>query len=225
VSFVRGRATLVNRVQKLLERTNLNLCSVLSNVLGVTGRAILTALFAGETDAHTLAELARGQLRKKRPQLEEALQGRLRPHQSFVLAQLLTELLTQIDGLDETIAHFDAQIQAACAVVSEEAAVVALLDTIPGVALTTAQVLVAEIGTDLRRFPSAAAFSAWVGLAPGNNESAGTQRSGRTRKGNTWLRAVLVQAAQAAAHMKQTALAARYRRIAASPHAAGPKRR
>jgi transposase len=211
VSFVRERATLVNRVQKLLESTNLKLSSVLSNVLGVTGRAILTALLAGETDPHTLADLARGQLRKKHPQLEEALQGRLRPHQSFVLA----ELLTQIDGLDETIAHFDAQIQAACAVVSEEAAVVALLDTIPGVALTTAQVLVAEIGTDMRRFPSAAALSAWVGLAPGNNESAGKQRSGRTRKGNTWLRAVLVQAAQAAAHMKQTALAARYRRIAA----------
>jgi transposase len=211
VSFVRERATLINRVQKLLESTNLKLSSVLSNVLGVTGRAILTALVAGETDPHTLAELARGQLRKKRPQIVEALHGRLRPHQSFVLA----ELLAQIDGLDETIAHFDAQIQAACAVDAEEAAVVALLDTIPGVALTTAHVLVAEIGTDMHRFPSAAALAAWAGLAPGNNESAGRQRSGRTRKGNTWLRAVLVQAAQAAAHMKQTALAARYRRIAA----------
>jgi transposase len=211
VSFVRERATLVNRVHKLLESTNLKLSSVLSNVLGVTGRAILTALVAGETDPHTLADLAKGQLRKKRAQLEQALHGHLRPHQSFVLA----ELLTQIDSLEETIARFDAQIQAACAVVSEEAAVVALLDTIPGVALTTAQILVAEIGTDMRRFPSAAALSAWVGLAPGNNESAGKQRSGRTRKGNTWLRAVLVQAAQAAAHMKQTALAARYRRIAA----------
>ena len=94
---------MINRVQKLLESTNLKLSSVLSNVLGVTGRAILTALLAGETDPHTLADLARGQLRKKRPQLEQALHGRLRPHQSFVLA----ELLTQIDGLDETIAHFD----------------------------------------------------------------------------------------------------------------------
>jgi transposase len=211
VSFVRERATLVNRVQKLLEGSNLKLCSVLTNVMGVSGRAILSALLAGETDPQTLAELARGQLRKKRTQLAQALQGRLRPQQSFVL----TELLTQIDTLDETITRFDLQIQAACAAAAEEAEVVALLDTIPGVATTTAQILVAEIGTDMQRFASAAALASWAGLAPGNNESAGRQRSGRTRKGNTWLRAVLVQAAQAAAHTKHTSLAARYRRIAA----------
>jgi len=202
---------LVNRVQKLLEGANLKLCSVLTNVMGVSGRAILSALLAGETDPQTLAELARGQLRKKRAQLAQALQGQLRPHQSFVLA----ELLTQIDALDETITRFDLQIQAACAAAAEEAVVVALLDTIPGVAPTAAQILVAEIGTDMQRFPSAAALASWAGLAPGNNESAGRQRSGRTRKGNTWLRAVLVQAAQAAAHTKHTSLAARYRRIAA----------
>jgi transposase len=211
VSFVRERATLVNRVQKLLEGANLKLCSVLTDVMGVSGRAILSALLAGETDAQTLAELACGQLRKKRAQLAQALQGQLRPHQSFVLA----ELLTQIETLDETIARFDAQIQAACAAAADEAVVVALLDTIPGVSTTTAQILVAEIGTDMQRFPCAAALAAWAGLAPGNNESAGQQRSGRTRKGNTWLRAVLVQAAQAAAHTKHTSLAARYRRIAA----------
>jgi transposase len=211
VSFVRERATLVNRVQKLLEGSNLKLCSVLTNVMGVSGRAILSALRAGETDPQTLAELACGQLRKKRAQLAQALQGQLRPHQSFVLA----ELLTQIDTLDETITRFDLQIQAACAATAEEAVVVALLDTIPGVAATTAQILVAEIGTDMQRFPSAAALASWAGLAPGNNESTGRQRSGRTRLGNTWLRAVLVQAAQAAAHTKHTSLAARYRRIAA----------
>jgi transposase len=104
---------------------------------------MLSALLAGETDPQTLAELARGQLRKKRTQLAQALQGRLRPHQSFVL----TELLTQIDTLDETITRFDLQIQAACAAAAEEAEVVALLDTIPGVATTTAQILVAEIGS------------------------------------------------------------------------------
>jgi len=145
VSFVRERATLVNRVQKLLEGTNLKLCSVLTNVMGVSGRAILSALLAGETDPQTLAELARGQLRKKRAQLAQALQGHLRPHQSFVLA----DLLTQIDTLDETIARFDTQIQIACAAVADEAVVVALLDTIPGVAPTAAQILVAEIGTDI----------------------------------------------------------------------------
>lgn len=128
---------------------------------------------------------------------------------------MLAELLTQIETLDETIARFDAQIQSACAAAADEAVAVALLDTIPGVSTTTAQILVAEIGTDMRRFPCAAAWAAWAGLAPGNNESAGQQRSGRTRKGNTWLRAVLVQAAQAAAHTKHTSLAARYRRIAA----------
>jgi transposase len=155
--------------------------------------------------------LATGQLRKKRPQLEPAVQGRLRPHQSFVLP----ELLAQIESLEETIARFDAQIRDACAARDDAAQVVALLDTIPGIAEGTAQVLVAEIGTDLSRFPSAAALAAWAGLAPGHNESAGRQRSGRTRKGNVWLRTALVQAAQAAAHMKHTALAARYRRIAA----------
>jgi hypothetical protein len=117
--------------------------------------------------------------------------------------------------LDETIARFTAQIQTTCAQDAAEAEVVALLDTIPGLSQTSAQVMVAEIGIDMTRFPSAAALAAWAGLAPGHNESAGRQRSGRTRKGNTWLRTLLVQAAQAAAHTKHTALAARYRRIAA----------
>jgi len=210
-TFVRERATLVNRVQKVLESTNLKLASVVSDVMGVSSRAILAALLAGEADPFVLAGLAQGQLRKKRPQLEQALQGRLRPHQSFVL----TELLAQIDSLEETIARFDAQIRDACAARDDAAQVVALLDTIPGIAEGTAQLLVAEIGTDMSRFPSAAALAAWAGLAPGNNESAGRQRSGRTRKGNVWLRTALVQAAQAAAHMKHTALAARYRRMAA----------
>ena len=216
--FVRERATLVHRVQKVLESTNLKLASVVSDVMGVSSRAILAALLAGEADPFVLAGLAKGQLRKKRPQLEQALQGRLRPHQSFVL----TELLAQIDSLEETIARFDAQIRDACAARDDAAQVVALLDTLPGIAEGTAQLLVAEIGTDRSRFPSAAALAAWAGLAPGNNESAGRQRSGRTRKGtvwlrtaNVWLRTALVQAAQAAAHMKHTALAARYRRIAA----------
>jgi transposase len=158
-----------------------------------------------------LAELANGPLRKKRSQLEQALQGRLRPHHSFVL----TELLAQIDSVEETIARFRAQIQATCASVAAEAEVVALLGTIPGLCETTAQVVVAEIGMEMTRFPSAAALAAWAGLAPGNDESAGRRRSGRTRKGNVWLRTILVQAAQAAARTKHTALAARYHRIAA----------
>lgn len=211
ISFVRERATLVNRVHKVLEGANLKLAAVATDIMGVSGRAILAALLAGETDPAVLAELAKGPLRKKRPQLEQALRGHLRPHQSFVL----TELLAQIDSLEETIARFTAQIEATCAHDGAEADVVALLDGIPGLSQVTAQVVVAEIGTDMRRFPSAAALAAWAGLAPGNDESAGRQRSGRTRKGNVWLRTILVQAAQAAAHTKHTALAARYRRIAA----------
>jgi transposase len=211
-TFVRERVNLVNRVHKLLEGANLKLASVATDIMGVSGRAILAALLAGETNPALLAELAKGPLRKKRPQLEQALRGQLRPHQSFVLA----ELLAQIDCLDESIARFTAQIQAACASNTGEAAeVVALLDSIPGLSEATAQVVVAEIGTDMGRFPSAAALAAWAGLAPGNDESAGRQRSGRTRKGNVWLRTLLVQAAQAAAHTKHTALAARYRRLAA----------
>jgi transposase len=210
-TFVRARVNLVNRVHKALEGANLQLGSVATDIMGVSGRAILTALLAGETDPVVLAELAKGPLRKKRPQLQQALQGHRRPHQSFVL----TELLAQIDCLDETVARFTAQIQATCASEAEEAEVVALLDTIPGLSQATAQVVVAEIGVNMGRFPSAAALAAWAGLAPGNDESAGRQRSGRTRKGNVWLRTILVQAAQAAAHTKDTALAARYHRIAA----------
>jgi len=210
-TFVRERATLVNRVQKVLESTNLKLASVVSDVMGVSSRAILTALLAGETDPTVLADLAKGQLRKKRPQLEQARRGEVRPHQSFVL----TELLAQIDSLEETITRFDTQVREACTAQDDAAQVVALLDTIPGIAEGAAQLLVAEIGTDMSRFPSAAALASWAGLAPGNHESAGRQRTGRTRKGNVWLRTAMVQSAQAAAHVKHTALAARYRRIAA----------
>jgi transposase len=210
-TFVRERVNLVNRVHKALESANLKLASVATDIMGVSGRAILAALLAGETDPVILAELAKGPLRKKRLQLEQALRGHLQPHQSFVL----TELLAQIDSLDESIARFAEQIRATCATEAEEGQVVTLLDSIPGLSEASAQVVVGEIGTDMSRFPSAAALAAWAGLAPGHNESAGRQRSGRTRKGNTWLRTLLVQAAQAAAHTKHTALAARYRRIAA----------
>jgi len=150
-SFVRGRATLVNRVQKVLEGTNLKLTAVVSNIVGVSGRAILAALLDGEEDVTVLAELAKGKLRKKRDELERALRGRLQPHHRF----LLTELLAQIDGLDDTIARFDAEIVRLCTV-NEEARVVELLDTIPGIARGTAELLVAEIGTDMsvsREYP------------------------------------------------------------------------
>lgn len=209
-NFVRGRATLVNRVQKVLESTNLKITSVISNIAGTSGRAILAALLAGEADAAVLADLAKGKLRKKRAQLQQALGGRLEPHHRF----LLTELLAQIDGLDETIARFDAEIGRRCAA-DEREAVVELLDTIPGIGRAMAELLVAEIGIDMAKFPTPAHLAAWAGVAPGSNESAGRQRSGRTRKGNTWLKTALVQAAHGAARTKGTALAAKYRRVAA----------
>jgi transposase len=206
-TFIRERVTLINRVQKLLEDANIKLAAVASDIMGVSGRAILAALIAGHTDPHTLAELAKGRLRAKREPLAKALEGRVKPHHRFVL----TELLCQIDGLDDTIARFDAQIQAICGPFEEA---VGLLDTIPGIARHTAETIVAEIGTDMRRFPSADHLASWAGVAPGNYESAGKRASGRTRKGNRFLRTTLVQAAHVAARTKGTYLSAQYRRLA-----------
>lgn len=208
---VRARATLINQVQKALESTNLTLASVVRDVMGVSSRAMLTVLLAGEADPAVLADLAKGQLRTQRPHLAQALQGELRPQQSVVL----TELVAQSDDLEDTIDQFAAQVCAACAAQDDAAQGVTLRDWIPGIAEGTAQVLVAESGTDRTRFPCAAALAAWARLAPGSHECAGRQRSGRTRNSNVWLRTALVQAAQAAAHMKHTALAGRSPRIAA----------
>jgi transposase len=206
-SFIREKATLVNRVQKVLEDANIKLASVASNVMGASGRAMLQALITGTTDAESLANLAQGRLRQKRDQLLKALEGRVKPHHCFILA----ELLCQIDSLEETLARFDQQILQAC-VPFEEA--VALLDTIPGIARQAAETIVSEIGTDMNRFPDADHLASWAGVAPGNRESAGKRYSGKTRKGSRALRTVLVQAAHAATHTKNTYLAAQYRRLA-----------
>jgi transposase len=205
-NFIRQRATLVNRLQKVLEGANIKLGDVASDVLGVSGRAMLTALAAGESDPVVLADMALRRLRQKRAELEQALTGRVRAHQRF----LLTELLAQITQLEATIARFDEAIAAAC---HPDAELVSLLDEIPGVGPAVAEVLVAELGTDMSRFPSAAHAAAWAGVAPGNNESGGKRRSGKTRQGNNWLRVALVQAAHGAARTKDTYLGAQYRRL------------
>jgi transposase len=207
-TFSQARVTLINRVQKLLEEANIKLAAVASDIMGVSGRAILAALLTGHVDPQALAELAKGRLRSTRDQLASALEGRVKPHHRFGL----TELLSQIDSLDETIARFEAQIQAICGPFEEA---VALLDTIPGVARRPAEMIVAEIGTDMTRFPSADHLASWAGVAPGNHESAGKQASGKTRKGNRFLRTTLVQAAHAAARTRGTYLNAQYRRLAA----------
>lgn len=209
-NFVRQRATLINRAQKVLEGTNIKLSSVASDVLGLSGRDMLAAIVGGEEDASTLAGLARGKLRKKRDELEAALEGCVRPHHRFLLA----ELLIQIECTEETIARFDEQIEAMC-ISDEKEEVIELLDSIPGVGRPTAEMLVAEIGTDMSRFPTAAHLASWAGLAPGNNESAGKQRSGKTRRGNIWLRSAMVAAAQSAVRSKKTCLRAQYQRLKA----------
>jgi transposase len=206
-NFVRERATLVNRVQKVLESANIKLASVASDVMGVSGRAMLAALIEGHASPAEMADLAKGRLREKREQLVKALEGRVKPHHRFILA----ELLCQIDNLEEAVSHFDEQIQLLC--VPFEAAI-ALLDTIPGVARQTAEIIVSEIGIDMSRFPSAAHLAAWAGVAPGNNESAGKRRSGKTRKGNHALGVALNQAALGASHTKSTYLSAQYHRLA-----------
>jgi len=207
-SLVQERVTLINRVQKLLEDANIKLAAVASDIMGVSGRAMLAALVAGHTEPHAQAELAKGRLRSRRDLLALALDGRVKPHHRFVL----TELLCQIDSLDDTIARFDAPIHAICGPFDEA---VELLDTIPGVARRTAEMIVAEIGTDMRRFPSADHLASWAGVAPGNHESAGKRTSGKARKGNRFLRTTLVQAAHAAARTKGTYLSVQDRRLAA----------
>lgn len=206
-TFVKERATLVNRVQKVLEGANIKLASVASNVVGVSGRAMLEALIAGIDTPEQMAELSRGSMRSKRTELSLALEGRIKPHHRFVL----TELLQQIDSLDKTIARFDQEIEEYCRPFEEA---VVLLDTIPGIARETAEIIVSEIGTDMSRFPTANHLASWAGVAPGNNESAGKHRSGRTTKGNKNLGVALVQAAHSAAHTKNTYLSAQYHRLA-----------
>jgi len=207
-SLVRERSAEVNRLHKTLEGGNLKLGAVASDVLGVSGRDMLAALLAGTTDAAVLADLARGQLRAKLPQLERALAGRSGQHQQFLLARQLAH----IDYLDELIAQVSAEIAERLRPFDDA---IRRLDTLPGVGRRTAEDLLAEIGTDMTRFPTAGHLASWAAMCPGNHESAGRQRSGKTRKGNKWLRGLLIEAAHAAARKKGSYPAAQYRRLAA----------
>lgn len=230
-NLVREKATVINRLQKVLEWANLKLASVVSDISGVSARQILAALVEGQQDPEALADLAKGRLRQKREQLVAALQGNVREHHCFLLASHLTH----IDFLDEQIALFDLQIvkqlqtassetsvtpeslaleekdQALPALVWQEA--VTLLDAIPGIGRQTAELIIAEIGTDMSRFPSAGHLARWARLCPGNYESAGKRTSGRTGPGNRWLRSALVQAAQAAVHCRDTYFGGLYHRL------------
>jgi transposase len=194
-----------NRLHKILEDTGIKLDCVATDILGKSGRAMLDALVAGTTDPLVLAELAQGRLREKLPALREALEGRFDAEHGIVVSAILAH----IDFLDE-------QIGLLCDAVEEQirpfAAAVELLCTIPGVRQRTAEVIVAEIGTDMSVFPTAGHLASWAGLCPGNDTSAGKRRSGRTRKGSRWLAIALTEAAQANTRSRTTYLSAQYRR-------------
>ncbi len=241
INLVQDRARVVNQLQKVLEWANIKLTSVVSDVMGVSARAMLAAIIGGEADQGVLADLALGRLRAKQAELERALEGHVRPHHRFMLVQHLSH----IDFLEGQIAEFDRQIAtviasqsapppppsgpvepeavpgkepsptdtSATAVPWEEA--VTLLDSAPGIGRSLAEQIIAEVGTDMARFPSEGHLASWAKVCPGNHESAGKRHSSKTGKGSRWIRTALVQAAWAAVKVKDTHLAAVYRRLAA----------
>jgi len=237
--LIRERASSVNRLQKVLEWANIKLSSVVSDITGVSARAMLLAMVDGQTEPRVLAELAKGRMRTKLAELEQALQGRFEPHQAFMVSQHLA----LIEAFDEQIAAFEERICRAIestredppssdrqadesagsdkpTQVAKEApekawSAQALLDAIPGIGITLAQTVLAELGTDMQRFRDAGHASSWAGLAPGQNESAGKRKSTRIRDGNKYLRNALLQAAWAASKKKESVLAAFYQRLAA----------
>lgn len=210
-SLIRERTALANRIQKLVESANIKLAQVASDALGVSGKLMLRALASGETDAKKMSELARRSMKRKQPELQRALQGRLTQAQRWVL----TELLDCYDSVELAISRVEARIRQEVEESADPfvAEAVKLLDTIPGVAETVAQIIVAEIGANMSQFPSDRHLASWAGMCPGNNESAGKRKSGKTSKGNRYLRAALVQAAWVASHQKGTYLAAQYQRL------------
>jgi transposase len=213
-ALIRERGHHVNRIAKTLELANIKLGSVVTDIMGKTGRAILEALSTGLDDPAQLAARAQGSLRKKQAALREAVEGRLTPHYAFLLEQHLA----LIDTLDAHIATLDTRIEAAMAPFAEAAA---LVQTMPGVAERATQAILAETGVDMDRFPTAAHFASWARLCPGTHESAGKRRPTPTGKGATWLRATLQEAAWAAVRTKKSYYRALYHRMKAR---GGPKK-
>jgi transposase len=203
---VEERTREAQRLDKVLQDAGIKLSSVASEVLGASSRAMLQALVEGTRDPAVLADLAKGALRKKLPQLRVALTGRFGAHHALLVGTILAKL----DFLDEAIAALSAEIEVATRPFAAE---IDLLRTIPGVDRRTAEGLVAEIGVDMTRFGAPGRLASWTGMCPGNNESAGKRGRGTTRKGSKWLRAYLRQAAKAAGRTKATYLAAQYARL------------
>ncbi len=210
-TLVSDQTAVCNRIIKLAESANIKLSQVASNALGVSGRAMLRELSQGERDTTKLASLARGALRSKDTQLRRALRGNLTRSQQFVLR----ELLDQLEQIEAAVARVSEEIRVQMEKNSdpfvEDAA--RLLQTIPGVGERVAEVILSEIGTDMTRFPTHRHLSSWAGMCPGNNESAGKKKSGKTTKGSNYLRAALTQTAWAASRAKSTYIAAQYQKF------------
>ena len=203
---IEERTREVQRLEKVLQDAGIKLSSVATRVLGASGREMLDALVEGTTDPEVLADLAKGRLRKKIPALKEALEGDFSNHHAIMVGRILAH----VDYLEESIADLSSQIEQVIAPFSEQ---VELLDTIPGVDRRTAETLIAEIGVDMSRFPTAGHLASWAGMCPGNDESGGKRRSGKTTKGSEWLRTALTEAAHAAARTKGSYLSAQYAAI------------
>ena len=211
-SLIKERGSVANRIQKIAESGNIKLSEIVSDALGESSKAMLRSLAAGETDTLKMSDLARGRLRRKMPQLQLALEGRLTQAQRWVLAELLTryeELEAAIKKAEEKIRQ---QVEDSPDPFVGEA--IAYLDTIVGVGEKVAQVIVSEIGVSMEQFPTAEHLASWAGMCPGNNESAGKRKSGKTTKGSKYLRAALVQAAWAASRKKESYLASQFQRLA-----------
>jgi transposase len=208
-ALIRERANEVNRIQKTRESANIKLGSVTTDIMGASGRQMLTAMVRGTTDPRELAAMAKGRLRRKQGALEDALHGQVSAHQRWLLA----EQLAHVDELEARIERVTRELDARLAPFAEVREAVALLDAVPGIGEVTAQGLVAETGIDLSRFPTADHFASWCGLCPGNKESAGKHYSGRTRKGNRYARELLVEAARSAVRNKDSYLRAQYYRM------------
>jgi len=206
--FVRERSSHVQRIQKTLEDANIKLDSVISDIVGLSGRRMIEALIAGETDPATLAALAHRRIKASPAELEAALRGRVTEHHRFMLRLLLQH----IDAIDAAITQIDQEVDGK---VEPYRAAIALLTTIPGVSVLSAEIVLAEIGRDMSRFPTAGHLISWAGLCPKNDESAGKRRSTRMRKGAPWLKTTLVQCAWAASRRKASYLQAQFHRLRA----------
>jgi transposase len=202
------RARVVNRIQKVLEDANNKLASVATDITGKSARAILDALIDGKLSVQQMVELVHKRMEAKKPALRQALALPLKDHHRFMLRQLLS----QIDDLDRMIDAFDARVQEVMSPLEQEA--VKTLDQVPGFDRRTAQIVLAEIGSDMGRFATPAHLASWAGLCPGNNQSAGKRKGGKTRKANPWLKAALTQAAWGASRTRNSYFAAQHRRLA-----------